>query len=321
MAHLKINMTLNELNYHKKIVAIFLNTQTLLAIVGLIGNCLTFCVFNRKRLKNTSYSYYYRVISILDSLVLLSSFRHWARYFYSFSLEKWSIFFCKFNDYQPFVAGFSSQWLMTVILIDRIFTIVYANRWSIIKRKWFQTTLIVNVIICGLVIYSSMPLNYRFDVNSNQLGKKCYLTSGTMKLNTLIAFANTFLNSGINMLLNIKLILFIYETRKKVLTRTNKRLIKDLKFCISSIGLTVINFLAKLPFGVSISLASSLHLNKFEFECVVIMATTIVTVSHAAPFFANFLLNSIFYEEFMQMIRPALKCHHHHQSKARETFV
>lgn len=295
-----------NLNINQKIKFFSLNFQAIIAAFGIVGNILTYCVFGRKRLKNSSYSFYFRIIAILDSITLLSACRYWARFFLNLNLDLISPLLCKLNDYQPFVTGLSSTWLLTVILVDRIATIIYHNRCQIFKRRWFQTALTVIVITSGLIMHSTMPLNYELNHvsvgNSSQIIKKCFLPYRYLQMNTLIAFANTFSNSIINMILYIKLIVFIFRSRKKITTRTNQRLARDLKFSISSIALTVINFLSKLPFGISILLASRLNLNEEEFQAVFAVATTIVSVSHSVTFVVNYLLNSIFHEEFHLMI-------------------
>ena len=124
--------TLQQLNY------IFQNIQVLVGIFGIIGNVLNITVFMRKRFKNLSFSFYNIVLGVIDIIVLLHTFRHWAAFMFDADIDLVSQFFCTIDEYQPLIASHCSLLVLTLISVDRLITIAYPNRLNVIKKKWFQ---------------------------------------------------------------------------------------------------------------------------------------------------------------------------------------
>lgn len=124
--------TLQQLNY------IFQNIQVLVGIFGIIGNVLNITVFMRKRFKSLSFSFYNIVLGVIDIIVLLHTFRHWAAFMFDADIDLVSQFFCTIDEYQPLIASHCSLLVLTLISVDRLITIAYPNRFNVIKKKWFQ---------------------------------------------------------------------------------------------------------------------------------------------------------------------------------------
>ena len=162
-----------SLNSYQKINYIVQNVQTFTAILGIIGSILNICVFRRARFRHVSYSIYFIVMSCSDIIMMAHSFRHWSRFVLGYNLDLVHQFFCSFNDYQPIVAACTSFFLLTVIAFDRMVTIVYHNRLSLVKKRWFQFTLIVAVVIYALLVHLKMPLNYRLIQINQTYSVKC----------------------------------------------------------------------------------------------------------------------------------------------------
>lgn len=289
---------------NQKINLVLLNKQALAGIVGIVSNFLVIGVFRRKRLKNASYSIYFRAMVSIEILVLLHSFRHWSRQVIHFDLNLVSKFLCKFNEFQAHVAGFASTWLLTVILIDRYFTIVYHNRFKILKRRWFQLTLIALVISYSIALHSTMPLNYDLIIHEKNRSSQiiCRMSRYSSSYLYGVFFANHSIHLGINFLLHIKLIWFIFQSRRRILTRTNSLLARDLKFAISSIALVITTFFFRLPFVIWL-LSTNMNLSDEAKQTLFNIGITVIVISHGASFFVNMAFNSIFYEECLMMFQ------------------
>lgn len=311
----------SDLNYYQRVNYVFVNIQALIGIVGIVGNVLTYCVFARKRLRNASYSFYSRALVIIDSSLLVHTFRHWARFTLDFNLDLVSSFLCKIDEFLPHSAGIASLWLLTVILTDRLVTIINHNQETVFKKKWFQASLVTAVVIYSVLLHIMMPLNYRLEIIST-LGndsssvstntrKICHLPHQSVQLLSSMFFANNLLNVFINGLLNIKLIIFVYERRRKITMRTNPVLVRDLKFAISSIALTITTFVTETPLGFGILTPGQLGVGIDKSQMVFAMCVTFAIVGNSASFFVNILFNSIFCEEFLNMCRPSTRSHYH----------
>ena len=132
----------SELHDNETVISVFKNIQAVVSITGIIFNTLSICVFRRKRLKKHAYSVYWTILAFFEILILLHTFRHWTKYFLNFDIDLVSPFFCRFNDFQPFVFGAVGIGLQSLIIFDRYLTIVHPNRFKIIKKSSVQIVLV-----------------------------------------------------------------------------------------------------------------------------------------------------------------------------------
>lgn len=131
-------MNFYNLNNIQKINYMFLCLQISIAVIGIIGNALNIVVYMRKRFKNISFSFYNKVLALVDIIVLLHSSRHWAASMLDANIDTVAPFLCSSMEYLSVVATFTSLYLLMFISIDRLITIAYPNRFNVIKKKWFQ---------------------------------------------------------------------------------------------------------------------------------------------------------------------------------------
>lgn len=94
------------------------------------------------------------------------------------------------------------------------------------------------------------------------------------------------------------------RSRKKFLAkdRQNRRMARDRKFAINSITLNILCLASKSPFLIASLLTTYLHLEEDETEMMITIGETIFLVDNASSFFANLVVNSMFYEEFCKML-------------------
>ena len=98
----------------------------LFLLVGISGNCISFLVFSRKRMCDTTASVYLRFLSVFDSLVLLTSvLRHMIRNYTYMELRKFSDFTCRLLVWVSSSSRQVAIWLLCVIAIDRMLLIKY----------------------------------------------------------------------------------------------------------------------------------------------------------------------------------------------------
>ena len=293
-----------NLNSYQKYTFVLQNFQVIIASIGIIGNTLAFAVFLRKPLRNHSYSFYYRIMAWVDNLILLHSFRHWIRVVFNVNFELLGPLFCRFSEYQPYFAGEIIIWLRLLVLFDRLVRINYPNYYRIMKRKVFQKSAISIIIIYSSSLHLILPIHTRLEIvelSNSSTKLTCYLPLEIFNLNLQIALCNLGISILIATFLDIKLISYIYSSRKKMQNghyRPHKSVIKDRKFAISSIGVSFTYFLCIFTFGFAAFIAANFNLNHFQIEAMFTTAVTFTIVANGSVFFVNVFLNSIFYDEF-----------------------
>lgn len=307
-----------KFSLYQKIEFIFQNIQVIISILGIIANIVTFCVFCRKRLRTTSYSAYYRSVAILDCIVLTQALKYWLRANFNVDLNLVTYLFCKLSDYFTHASGVSSILLMSAILVDRLVTILYHNQTKILKKTWFQFLVVTMFLLVSWVAFIHIPfskqiveiktttsLTFKWQPSSVIIVKKCALPDNAKRLKCLITFGILFVNLIINIALYVKLIGFVNKSRRKFSTRTSKMLMKDIKFAVSSTMITISSFISKLPLLVTLLLTTYSSLSREKLDMLFTVSMTFAIAGYAAVLFLNLMLNSIFYQEFMNMFRRA----------------
>lgn len=283
-------------NYHERGNLMSKNIQALIGLIAIILNITGICVFERKQLKKCSYSIYWKASACFDSFVLLHIFRHWARNFFDADIDLISPVFCRFNEYQPYVAGTISLWLETIITLDRYFTIVHPNRFASTKKRSFHIAVISLVVVYSLLVCISYPLNYRL----YRVGDvwKCQAPIDSLILQSIINLANVLIvNLVINPILDLKIISHIVRTRPNVRNVRFKPI--DRKFTFSAILLNVNSLVLKLIFVIGSLFSIYVHL---DYETVFSVCFSAAIIEKADVFIVNILVNSIFRQEFLSMI-------------------
>ena len=127
----------------------------LFLLIGLCGNSLSFMVFSRKRMCNTTASVYLRFLCVFDSLVLLTSvLRHMVLNYTYMDVRKFSDFSCRL---QIWVSSSSRQvaiWLLCVIAIDRMLLIKHPI-WAKTNCTKRRSVIISSVMTSVLFILDS----------------------------------------------------------------------------------------------------------------------------------------------------------------------
>ena len=300
----------NSLTSFQKGTYIFQHLQAAFSLIGVLGNILVICVFSRRSLKKYSYSFYSKAMAISDIVVLCHSFRHWARFMYNADIDLVSPFLCAINEYQPYVTVCLSLWILMLISIDRLATVVYPNRLKIIKERWCQAALVALVTIVNLLIFLEMPLNYTI-VTIPQPGNSsiqmCVPPPEIGKISSWFLFVNIFVMAIIvNNILNLRMIIFIVRSRKKVATslginNISNTAVRDRKFARTTIGLNLSSFVLKMPICIGLLAAHYLNIEPEIIQMIFTINLMLATTDNAICIFVYLSLNSVFYDEFMEM--------------------
>ena len=283
--------------------SVFVSIQALIGIIGIFCNILAIFVFERKQLKKHSYSFYWRIKAYFDIVILLHTFRRWAKHFLNFDIDLISSFFCRFNPSQPIIATTLVLFIETLITLDRYFLIVCQNRFKLLKKRWFQISLVSFIVIYSLLVNIQLPLNYRLDEIAG--GKWiCHISNQEWRKNSAIFMLNIMIISFIvNPILDFKIIYFVLTTRNPVMREITQSAITDRKFTISAIVLNINSLMIKLPLFILIFFSAFFGLCKEKTEFIFAICFCLGLIERAEVFFVNVLVNSVFRQEFLSMIR------------------
>lgn len=289
------------INRYEKVLSVFQNIQALIGIIGILCNCLAICVFRRKRLKTKTYSSYWIITASFEILLLLHTFRHWAKYILKIDIDLLSPIFCRFNEYQPYAFGTVCILVKCIITLDRFFVIVYPNRFAILRKRSFQAVLISLIITFSLLVNITLPLNYRLIVRNGTL--ICHIPIDAFKAHSTVALSIVLcINVIINPILDFKIIYHIVTARFNA-RRRNKVTVVDRQFAISAITINIFSLIIRLPFLIGNLFSTRFHNEPDKMEVIFTVCLTISLVQIIDIFLVNLIVNSLFRQEFMSMIR------------------
>lgn len=292
--------------YYQNVTFIFQNIQTVIGIIGIVGNFLGIMVFLGKRFRKYSYTFYWIALMLSDTILLIHTIRHWFNNVLGWNIDLLSPILCKINEYQPHVSSCISGLTVSIIAIDRYVTIVYRNQFVLLRRKWFRVTVISVVILYSLLVNLKIPLNYRYEVvfRDNLTIHICYLPYEVLKEISIIYNGNLIATNVIlNNILTVKMIYFLVSSRRR--SSVNKPYFRsttrDRKFVMTSIGLNITSLVSNLPLGVYFFIAYYFKIEPDLNQMLFTICVAFVIFDNAAPFFINFFFNSIFYDEFLSI--------------------
>lgn len=305
----------SDMSTYKIVTQIFMHLAFIECLIGIVANSLTFVVFSRKRFKSTSFSFYLRLNVLMDTVILVKSILQWTGVVFEFYIEDVSIVFCKLQGYSYRVAFTSSTWLLSLIAFDRLITIKYPYRFSYLKKRRLQIILTSIIVAISMGFYVLMPLSLEYervvtvDEDSNETSIEVNCTMEKEKYNAVfwIDLINSLITVVVlNNVLSAMAIVFIYKSRQRIRqtnSSSNERTaMRDRKFAINSITLNLMSFVCKFPL-LSYSCFSLLINDEDLDEMISIICLSLSLVDNSSSLFVNMLVNSIFYEEFLSILR------------------
>ena len=296
------NATMNQtyINYYEIGMS---DRNYMLLIIGLTGvicNLLSICVFNRKQLKQHSYSFYWRTKAVFDIILLINAFRVWAKYSLNIDPNLISPLFCRFNDYLIYVFNGTTSLFESLITFDRFVIIVWSNKHRLnkqMKNRSVQIGLILALIAYSLLTNISIPLSNRF---IKEPITYCFIPVDGIKIAWIFALTNALvLNLIVNPILDVLIISHIISSRP--LNRLSSTIL-DRKFAISAICLNLTSLVLRLTFYLTNLVSLFLKLPREKTSIIFSFSVYVTLIDKIDIFFINVLVNSVFRQEFLSLI-------------------
>ena len=299
-----------SMNYYQQLNYIFSNIQFVVAIFGIIGGTLNICVFSRNAVKSFSFSFYMKAVSCFDLIIHIHSVRHWITFVFGLDLETVSTFFCKIVIYQPYVASTVAIWLINVISLDRLAIVVYPNneKFQIFKKKWFKVSILLILIVCSFLLNILQPLKNEIVSIPYSTVQICYMSPDLTAITSYIVLGNTIISIiMVNVVLNYKIIVYVFQTRKKVtanmnITRSSSTAVKDRRFVINAVAINSSCLIGKIAFMICMFVITYGSISGLLAQLLFTVGITISIIDNALTFYVNLIVNPTFYAEFLCMI-------------------
>lgn len=280
--------------------------QLFIGVIGVIGNLILIDVFLRPSLRRLSYSFYAIVKACVDIIFLLNVFRFWLIAIFNINIVNLNIFFCKLTDYLLAVTCSTTEMLSLLISIDQVATVIYTNRFPALKKRSVQVSLVFLALVYSFLVIIIEPINSQIVeiTYKNKTWLLCQMTDEVDEITSwLVAGAIIGLPTLINTVLNVRLLVFIILSRNKVNRATRNTSRRDRKFTIVSIVSNSIGVVCKTASGILIVMSIKHNWNSYTIALVTLIEISIFFLESSLPFFINIFINSIFYDEFMKLIR------------------
>jgi hypothetical protein len=129
-----------------------------LIAVCLIGNLITFVIYSRKSFRKWPFSLYMRALNVSDSIGAILFLRLIYGIGYGIEINIINQFFCSFSYYSIGSVTVISAYLLCIFSFDRTASIVFANKFGFLKKRWFQIGAIVTIVVYPLIAYIGIPI-------------------------------------------------------------------------------------------------------------------------------------------------------------------
>ena len=302
---------MNEL---KIIIKISYYLYPIIAVFGLIFNSIAFVVFSRKRFKSTVFCIYFRVLIIFDCLSQFLPINQFLEMNLDIYIKVMSNFLCKFRYYYNYSIFPVSGWILAIVSIDRFLTISFPKKFPIRTKIWFQILVCVLIIAFNFVYYSPNLFFYlearpRFNNKSNLtvLTYKC--RNPGIPLNLMDLIQSTLVPFFIMILFTILTVISIFRIRSNTTNKimNNKSIVsKDVRFAFITITINILFLMLNLPYGIYFNVNNYFDNSDFK-ELISSLCSILFFLNLLSTFFINILVNSIFRNEFNQMVIDLIK--------------
>jgi hypothetical protein len=311
MFNLKKNFSVN----YSQATFLLYNLSVIMATLGIAGNIITFLVFLRSRFEKSTFAFYFKIMAITDSFVLLHFFGKWSIHVLGSHLYSNSLIGCKFGYYTRIVFFTISLWILLIISFDRLCSIIIRlHTFTILRKKSFQISLIAIVFIFGLSFPILIPINSKliqvniFNNHTNKTETQLVCDNDALiktprmisMLNLIIVFFIMNIFSGIS-------IYILYKSRNKMKRRNNNTSEKigdrNRKYAINSIVLNFFCVVCKTPPIVFYMTNGYVIHDKELFEMIEVISLVVFSLDNASMFFVNMCVNSIFKEQVLLMFK------------------
>ena len=273
--------------------------------IGLIGNLLSIIIFLRKTFRSNSISTYCIALSIVQCTSLTQLIVAIYSLVYSINLSNQSDSLCKFFNSMPAFLSGIQPWIMVAFALDKLLC-MRAKRIAILKKKWFQWSVVAGIVLINTAIYIHMPILMR----RREIFPGYFMCDLSTITNFKVSVIVNLVESGFIPFI-IMVFTSIITTRMLIKSRnaamktgqvSKERKSRDRKYAISSLSFNVLFVLFKLPGLIFFTMNAFFGYFDMYF---LMLATFSFNFNSTLSFFIHLVTNSLFRREFLVLFRLA----------------
>jgi hypothetical protein len=300
-------------------------------ILGTIGNIFVFVLYSKSNLAKTSFSIYFRAISITDTINLCKILTE-EFILTQFKFDPESLW-CPWSRYVDFTIRPMCEWIQVAVSLDRFVNIAYPRRFPIFERKIFQMAVTLALIAYSLIVYS--PITWNCYLHKTVLAYNKVLGPNGTEIRIPLSVTNCNINKNFSpflrqfhfynsvivpfilmTILSVMLIVTLVQTRLRVRQRSTNSTSnnshnsvlnhRDRKFAITIIIINMIFLVMVVPNNVPVSYSAAKIVSNY---------LQWLSTSHSSTsFYIQLAVNSLFRREFFKLLRLFSTAHHNNRT-------
>lgn len=295
-------------NYTFYVIEIVNLWSFFLLVVGIVGNMFSFRIYSRQTMTKSSFTIYFRTMSLADLIITLHIITFILRNMFDIDLHVQSNILCKSVDLVLFVTSPISAYSLVAISIDRFIKIKFSRRFELMYKRSFQIALVVCIVVYNVCFYGGilwskqLNVNVQYDneTNRSSLAYSCDDLPSMQIFYQMDVLNSTIVPYALMVFFSCATIVVVFNSRRKILTSTTigvRKSRRDRKFAITSITLNTIFLTLNLPIVLFLTYGNSVegNLHSMLFE----IFNAVYYTNYATNFYVQLAVNSIFRREFL----------------------
>ena len=279
--------------------------QVVLIPIGFIGNIFTIMIFLRKTFRNNSISTYCISLAIVECLAIFEFVNDIGYFTSKIKLNDQSDAGCKFFSMNATLIASIPPFIMVAFSVDKLLN-MRTNSMQILKKKWFQWSLVAAIVLFHIALYICYPILLR----RSEIFPGYFIcdatTIGFFQIFMIVVIPETcFIPFLILITTSILTIRSLIKSRNSVERTghvTKDRKSRDRKYAISSVVFNTIFIFLKLPSTISFTLFAFFSYYDAQFFSI---ADVFFFLNCSLGFFIHLVTNSLFKREFLVLFRLA----------------
>lgn len=270
-----------------------------LVLIGVITNTFIIIIYSRKKFKKSATKNIWRLIATVDIFCALQIIKHFSLNTFNYNMFLISPITCKLLCYFSHF-GSISAWLLVYISFERLLSITLPH-----FNKCLQNAQMIIATLITLVNLSFylQRLVYNDMVSMNGNESYCTVLDRYKEAFNVFTWIDLFIGTVVPFILmilcSVLLIRTIYMTRKRIIHSTTvsakRKVVRDLKFCVTLVLLDVIFVVLNLPIRVNILVENWIDHTYF------MILDDLYYLSFSINFFVYLAVNSEFRKEMCSM--------------------
>ena len=277
--------------------------QVMFIAIGLIGNLLTIIIFLRKPFRNNSISTYCISLAVVCCLAIFKFASDISYLTKNDNLIDQSETGCKLFNMSGVMISTLPPYIMVAFSVDKLLS-MRTSSIPIIKKKWFQWSIVSAIVIFHIGLYICLPILIRrseifpgyFICNAKTIGFfQIYMIVSIFETNII-----PFLILTITSILSIRALVKSRNAVERTGNLRKDRKSRDRKFAISSVTFNMMFIFLKLPSFIFYTLVAFYSYYDVYFNAIAVL---FFYLNCSLGFFIHITSNSLFRRELLILFR------------------